>query len=287
MASTLVTGATGFVGRALVRALAQAGHAVTALDRSAGDVAEAATWAGLPAVDHVFHLAARSYVPDSWADPAGFLHTNVTGTARALDHCRANGAHLVFVSGYLYGVPRRLPIREDDPTDPNNPYALSKFLAEQVCAFQAAATNVPVTVLRPFNIFGPGQRVEFLIPAILDQIRRGGPIRVKDLAPRRDFVFLDDVVTALIAAIAQPGGYRVFNIGSGVSCSVREVIDAAQRAAGTSLPVVSEEQPRPNEIPDVQSDIARARRELGWTPRYSLVDGIERLLQAERTAQKK
>src|SRR5438105_775381 len=204
MPRTLVTGATGFVGRALVRALSQAGHAVNALSRSAGDIADAATWARLPAVDHVFHLAGRSYVPDSWADPAGFLRANVTGTARALDYCRANGAHLVFVSGYLYGVPKRLPIREDDPADPNNPYALSKFLAEQVCAFHAAAMQVPVTVLRPFNIFGPGQRGEFLIPAILDQIRRGKEICVKDLAPRRDFVFIDDVVAALIGAVAAP-----------------------------------------------------------------------------------
>src|SRR5262249_23823638 len=182
------------------------------------------------AVDHVFHLAARSYVPDSWADPAGFLHTNVTGTARALDYCRANGAHLVFMSSYLYGTPKRLPIREDDPADPGNPYALSKFLAEQVCAFHAATLRVPVTVLRPFNIFGPGQRLEFLIPAIVEQVRRGGEIRVKDLAPRRDFVFVDDVVAALIGAIAKPGGYRVFNIGSGISHSVREVIDAVQKA---------------------------------------------------------
>src|SRR2546426_4125403 len=236
MARILVTGADGFVGRALVRSLARDGHGVIALGRSAGDVAEATTWADLPPVDHVCHLAARSYVPDSWRDPAGFVHTNMLGTTRALDHCRAHGAHCVYVSGYLYGVPKRLPIREDDPLEPNNPYALSKYLAEQVCAFYAASFGLSVTILRPFNVFGAGQRGEFLIPTILDQIRKGETIRVKDLAPRRDYVFLDDLVSALSRAIASPAGHRAFNIGSGISYSVQDIIDVAQQVAGTRLP---------------------------------------------------
>src|SRR5215470_4327465 len=134
---TLVTGAAGFLGRALARALAKAGHNVTALTHSDGDVADAATWARLPAAQHVFHLAARSYVPDSWHDPAGFLSTNVNGTVQALDYCRRTGAHLVFASTSLFGPPNRLPVREDDTAEPNTPYALSKLLAEQACAFYA------------------------------------------------------------------------------------------------------------------------------------------------------
>jgi GDP-4-dehydro-6-deoxy-D-mannose reductase len=280
MARILVTGAAGFIGRALVPALARAGHDVIALRRSDGDVTEAATWARIPAVDHVFHLAARSFVPESWRDPAGFLHTNVSGTARGLEYSRANGAHFVFVSGYLYGRPMRLPIQEDDPQEPNNPYALSKFLAERVCAFYATSMDLRVTVIRPFNVYGSGQRPEFLIPTILDHIRNGTDIRVKDLAPCRDYVGLDDLVAALLRTIERPGGHRVFNIGSGVSHSVRDIIDVIQAAAGTRLPVVSSEELRPDEIPDVRADITRARTILGWEPRYSLAEGIERLVRA-------
>jgi nucleoside-diphosphate-sugar epimerase len=280
MAKVLVTGAAGFLGRALVPTLALAGHEVLALRRSDGDVSEQATWARLPAVEHVFHLAARSYVPDSWRDPPGFLHTNVSGTARGLEYCRANGAHFVFISGYLYGRPTRLPIEEDDPQEPNNPYALSKFLAERICAFYATSMELPVTLVRPFNVYGFGQRTEFLIPTILDQVRKGDVIRVNDLAPRRDYVCLDDLVAALVLAIERPGGYRVFNIGSGVSYSVRDIIDLIQTAAGTRLPVVSSEEPRPNEIPDVRADITRARTILGWEPRYNFAEGIERLVRA-------
>jgi nucleoside-diphosphate-sugar epimerase len=282
MARKLVTGAAGFIGRALVKALAAEGHAVDALARSDGDVADAATWARLPAAEHVFHLAASTYVPDSWDDPVGFLAANVGGTARALDYCRRSGAHLVFVSAYVYGAPQRLPIREDDAAAPNNPYALSKFLAEQVCAFYAAQMNVPVTVVRPFNIFGPGQRPAFLIPTILAQVRKGETIRVKDLKPRRDYLFVDDLVAALLRTIERPHGYRLFNLGSGVSHSVQEIIDTVQAAAGTTLPVASEDAQRPNEIPDVRADISRAREQLGWAPRISFAEGIARLIRAEQ-----
>src|SRR5919201_1323758 len=163
MSKVLVSGASGLVGRALARALTAQGHRVTALARGDGDVAEAATWERLPEVEHVFHLAGRSYVPDSWHDPAGFIHVNVAGTARALDYCRAVGAHFLFASVSLFGTPRRLPIREDDRVEPNNPYALSKLLAERVCAFHATTWTLPVTVVRLFNVFGAGQRGEFLI----------------------------------------------------------------------------------------------------------------------------
>jgi GDP-4-dehydro-6-deoxy-D-mannose reductase len=280
MARVLVTGAAGFVGRTLVPALTLAGHEVIALRRSDGDVTQAATWARLPAVEHVIHLAGRSFVPESWRDPAGFLHANVSGTAQGLAYSRACGAHFVFASGYLYGRPKRLPIQEDDPQEPNNPYALSKSLAEQICAFYAMSMDLPVTVVRPFNIYGPGQRPEFLIPTIVDQVAKGADIRVNDLGPRRDYVHLDDLAAALVRTIERPGGHRVFNIGSGISYSVRDIIDTIQAAADTRLPVVSSEQPRSNEIADVRADITRARTMLDWAPRYSFADGIARLVRA-------
>jgi nucleoside-diphosphate-sugar epimerase len=282
MAKVLVTGATGFVGRALVPALTLAGHDVIALRRSDGDVTEGATWVRLPAVEHVFHLAGRSFVPESWRDPAGFLHANVSGTAQGLAYSRACGAHFVFVSGYLYGRPKRLPIQEDDPQEPNNPYALSKSLAEQICAFYALSMGMPVTVVRPFNIYGPGQRPEFLIPTIVDHVAKGTDIRVNDLEPRRDYVHLDDFAAALVRTIERPGEHHVVNIGSGMSYSVRDIVDAIQAAAGTQLVVVSSEQPRPNEIADVRADITRARIMLGWEPRVGFAEGIAQLVRAAR-----
>lgn len=282
MTKALITGAGGFIGRPLLRALNVAGVSTLPLTRADGDVAAPETWLHLPAVDHVFHLAGRSYVPDSWQDGAGFMHANVVGTQRALEYCRSHGAKMTFVSAYLYGIPRHLPIGEGDEIRPNNPYALSKHLAEQLCEFYATYHGVAVTVIRPFNVFGPGQRREFLIPEILEQIRIGREIRLKDLEPKRDYVYLNDVVEALVKTLCVGAGYNVINIGSGISYSVREMVDIIQHVAGTDLPVVSDAMVRPQEIPDVRADITRAQELLGWAPHHSFAEGIAKMLQVEK-----
>jgi len=279
MIEALVTGSKGFIGRALVGRLRESGCSVLAAGRDEGDVALSATWDALPPARYVFHLAARSYVPDSWQDPAGFMHTNVTGTQRALDYCRRHGARLVFASAYLYGIPARLPIAESDAVHPNNPYALSKHLAEQLCAFHAAQFGTPVTVIRPFNVYGPGQREEFLIPHIIRQVRAGQEIRLQDLAPKRDYVYVADVAEAFVQSMQLAAGHHVVNIGSGASYSVLELVRMIQQAAGTDLPVVSAASPRQQEIPDVRADISRAAELLGWTPRHALAEGIAKLLR--------
>ena len=163
---------------------------MTLVTSADGDIADPHTLADLPGAAQVFHLAARTFVPDSWRDPAGFVSANVLGSVNVLEYCRKHRAQLTFVSGYLYGKPRHLPISETSPPCPNNPYALSKHLAEQECAFYASEFGLPVTVIRPFNVFGPGQKSHFLIPAIVRQLFGSKAIVVKDLEPRRDYIYL-------------------------------------------------------------------------------------------------
>ncbi len=281
MARILVTGAPGFIGRALCRSLRSHGSEFVELSHRDGDIAEPATLGNIGPVDHVFHLAGRTFVPDSWKDPLGFQKTNALGTGNVLEYCRLHGARLTFVSAYLYGVPYRLPVWEQCLPHPNNPYALSKYLAEQVCEFYAAYHGVQVTVIRPFNLFGPGQKEHFLIPHIVNQVMARQTIHVKDLEPRRDYVYIDDLVDALLRTLSGPSGYNVFNIGSGSSLSVREMIAAIQAIAGTELPVVSSGEVRRNEIDDVYADIGKARAELGWTPGLTFAQGVEKLMSEE------
>jgi nucleoside-diphosphate-sugar epimerase len=273
--AVVVTGASGFIGTTLVGSLRRAGYDVIPAGRDIGNMTEASFWNSLPRVKHLVHLAGRSYVPDSWNVPADFYAANVVGVARAVEYCRRTAAHMLFVSSYVYGKPKRLPIDENHPIAPGNPYALSKVLAEQVCTFHAEAEHLTVTIVRPFNIFGPGQRTEFLIPTVIDQIKRGTDIRIKDVKPRRDYLFIDDFAAGLERALRSPEGLRVFNLGSGSSYSVAEVIDMAQTLAGTRLEVHCEESTRQNEIADVRADITRARTQLGWEPRVSLREGLQ------------
>lgn len=276
----LVTGATGFVGRALVCRLQEAGHAVIGIGSRDADLRQRGSLASHAGsgVTCVVHLAGRSFVPDSWADPGGFVDTNVGGTSNVLEFCRQSGARLVYVSAYIYGVPERLPVDEAAIVRPNNPYAQSKHLAEQLCSFYAKQFSVAVTVLRPFNIYGPGQDARFLIPTIVRQAFEEAEIRVRDLAPKRDFVYVDDVAVAIEKTLARDAGFAIFNVASGTSVSVGDIIDTVQSLLGTRKPVTVEGGPRHNEIADVVGDTSLASAELGWRPAVALSDGIARIL---------
>jgi nucleoside-diphosphate-sugar epimerase len=277
MASILVTGASGFIGRHLVPRLRADGHHVLEVRRTSGDVAARATWMSLPAADTVVHLAGKSFVPHSWDDPAAFLGTNVLGTVEAMEYAREHGAHLVFLSSYLYGDAGQQPIAESRPLIATNPYALSKKLAEEACGFFADRFGVTITILRPFNIYGPGQADTFLVPTIVNQVRAGRDIHVRDLEPRRDYVYVLDVVDAIVRSVARASGFRVFNVGSGASHSVRELIRTIQEVWGTELPVHSDGVRRPDEIMETVADIGHAARGIGWTPRFTLRHGLEHL----------
>lgn len=275
MIDVLVTGAGGFVGRTLIRRLELEGRfRVLRLDRSSGDICDAKTWSQVPPAAAVFHLAARTFVPDSWQDSAAFMQTNIIGTEQALAYCRQHGAKLILPSTYVYGAPPYLPIDEAAPARPSNPYALSKWMAEELCAFAQRIHGVSSVILRLFNVFGPGEPPEFLIPTIIRQVREGREIRLQSLTPRRDYVFADDVVDALILALNAPVGCHRVNIASGQSYSVQEVVDLVQAIAGTQLPVLSAAIERPHEILDTKADISLAKQLLNWQPRVSFSDGL-------------
>jgi nucleoside-diphosphate-sugar epimerase len=278
----LVTGSNGFIGAALTPLLRQEGYAVTHFDHADGDVSrKALAFAG---VTHVIHLAAKTYVPESWQDPYSFYQVNVMGSANVLEFCRRHGCPVTLMSSYLYGPPRRLPIAEDHPIDPNSPYNHSKALVESIGEFYAAKFGLPVTILRPFNIYGPGQRSDFLIPSLVRQALDAttNTIEVADLEPRRDYLYLDDLLRAILATLAHSHPFATYNIGSGLSYSVEQVIQTVQAAAGTDKPFRSRGQRRPSEVMDTVADISKARSELGWEPSVPFAEGIRRVVAAYR-----
>jgi len=279
MARILVTGASGFIGKHLVPKLRDNHHDVIEANSRSGDIADEGTWQSFPQVDVVIHLAGRTFVPDSWLDSAGFLKTNFLGTIAALEYCKNNDARLVYLSSYLYGNPEKLPISESAPLYANNPYALSKKLTEEACQFYSDSFGVKITVLRPFNVYGPGQSELFLIPSIIDQTSLGDVIRVKDLEPKRDYVYIDDLVSAIIKAIGLNQGFSVFNIGTGLSYSVAELIGLIQEIKGSKLTCISSEERRPDEILDCRADIAQATRCLGWKPETDLKSGLRAVIE--------
>ncbi|MGL6067690.1 MAG: NAD-dependent epimerase/dehydratase family protein, partial [Sediminibacterium sp.] len=263
MYKILLTGATGFIGTALHRQLKTLGHTVHLLSQRDGKVEDMFTWQSIPPTDIVIHLAARTFVPDSWEHPAAFMATNATGTLHALEYCRKHKAKFIFLSSYLYGNPEHLPIPETAPLYTPNPYAQSKKTAEDFCTFYSTAYQVNTIILRPFNVYGPNQNPSFLIPHIIHQALYNSTIRVKDLTPKRDYIHLHDLIAAIIACIDYKKS-GIFNVGSGISYSVQEIIDIVQNITKRNLPVISDAEVRRAEIMDTVADISLAKKELDW-----------------------
>lgn len=281
MKNILVTGSSGFIGVALVDALKNMGLNILKFDSLDGDISEYDFCQEYKNIDihHIFHLAAKTFVPDSWENPLEFYKTSVLGTGQILELCRHKNIPLTFISAYLYGLPEKLPISEDDKIKSNNPYAHSKYLAEELCRFYSEYYNVKVTIARPFNIFGKNQKSMFLIPFIIKQVLNDDVIKVKDLYPKRDYIYLDDLINGLVKTIDNKKQFSIYNFGSGNELSVQAIIDIIQKIAGTNKEVLSEKQERLNEIMNVVADISKAKRELGWQPEFSFENGIKDIIE--------
>lgn len=274
----LVTGASGFVGRELLQALRQSGTHIQTHSSADGDIADC----NLPfeGVSHVFHLAAKTFVPDSWKSPREFYKTNVLGCVNVLDLCRRSGASLTFLSSYVYGRPERLPISEDDPVRAFNPYAHTKILAEEVIRYYGTQFGVRWTIIRPFNLYGPGQKADFLIPALVQQAvdPASTDITVADERPRRDYIHVRDLVRLLLMSCHSPS-CTVLNAGAGRSYSIREIVNELTEITGREKRLRSLGQPRPDEVLDVVADASRARAQFGWSPAITMRAGLTEMVR--------
>jgi nucleoside-diphosphate-sugar epimerase len=282
----LVTGATGFIGRRLVNRLEEIGHVVYPFSRTLGhDVNDYSSFTPFlrEGIEIVVHLAGLTFVPDSWVDSAAFYRVNTHGTQKVLDFCNSAKARMLYVSAYVYGVPDYLPIDESHPVRPNNPYAHSKWLGEEMCRFYSGYKGVRATILRPFNLYGPDQDERFLIPSMLRQLKEKGVIRVKDLTPRRDYLHLDDFAEALLLAMAHDEPFALFNVGSGRSYSVHQILEMLV-SGGKQVPFASTDEPRENEIPETVADITAVRERLGWTPKRELRDELAGMVRADQSS---
>ncbi len=277
----LVTGSEGFIGKALVSKLILSGYELVGFDFKDGDIAQKGILDHLKneGIGHVIHLAAKTFVPESWKEPFDFYRVNLLGTTNVLDFCRSNDASLTYISSYLYGAPEYLPVDENHPLKAHNPYSHSKIIADDTCRYFRDHFNIPVTIFRPFNVYGPGQELRFLIPKIIKQLQDPSipAIEVMDLKPKRDYLFIDDMVDALILSISGPKD--TYNLGSGQSESVKEIIDMLISLTGIHKPIKSSEQERTDEINDLYADITKVRAQLGWEPKVSLEEGLRRSLR--------
>ena len=274
-----VTGSTGFVGSHLIKRLNNSGFAVIKLDIKDGiDITDWKQIRSIDKFDLLFHLAAKTYVPDSYENPRDFYYTNITSTINVLELCRIHKAKFVFASSYIYGSPEYLPVDENHPVVAFNPYSQTKIIGEQLCKRYYRDFGVSVVVLRPFNIYGIGQNENFLIPAIIKQAKSGS-ILLKDPNPKRDMVFIDDVIDAYVkAAEYDQKGYDVFNVGSGNSYSVLEIVNMVRDCFDHGIDVRFTNKKRKDEVLDTVADISKAKELLHWEPQTHLREGLKKMI---------
>jgi UDP-glucose 4-epimerase len=276
----LITGHKGFIGSYLTQQLQLDTHELILCDLSTGiDIKNWDEVSAFTNIDVVVHLANLSFVPASFADPKLFYETNYLTTLNMLELCRLNNARMIYFSSYMYGSPDYQPIDENHPKKAYNPYAQTKLIAESLCEGYNRDFKVPVTIFRPFNIYGKGQNPDFLIPTIVSQAKTGR-IVIKDDRPKRDYIHVTDIVSAVIKAINQPQSteMQVFNLGSGISHSVKEVIDMVCGFFDNKIEYTCTNEIRQNEVMDTIADISKIKKELNWKPEVSLEEGIRLLI---------
>lgn len=290
----LVTGAGGYLGGAVVRALLAAGHEPVALARAAGpripggvevrlaDLRDdEALLRAVRNIDAVIHLAGLTRARVSWDRPLDYFDVNVGGTVSLLRAMQTQQvSRLVFAStGAIYGCPEQQPMSEELPDAPPHPYASSKAAAESVIKWQAQRGELAGVVLRLFNVAGGMDPDETrIVPRIISALRGADALTINgDGSAVRDYLHISDAAAAFVAALAHlpdPGSVNRFNIGSGVGSSIADLIAAAERVATRRVPVVH--QPPAAEPRRLVCNPSRALAALGWQPNCSDLDSILR-----------
>tara|TARA_X000001036_G_C20525449_1_gene743915 strand:- start:133 stop:993 length:861 start_codon:yes stop_codon:yes gene_type:complete len=277
-----ITGSTGFLGIELCKKIKILNHNIIHINKRSGyDIADYKTLSNVPEFDLLIHLAAETYIPDSYIDPIKFYNTNVLGTMNMLELCRKYNAKIIYTSSYIYGVPEKLPIDEKHKIQPSNPYSESKYLGENLCKAYYRDFDVSYMILRPFNIYGPNQNKNFLLSKIINSAK-DGLVELMDSRPKRDYIYIDDVISAY-TAIIQKGFVKnlIINIGSGESYSISEILDIVQKNIKNNFKVVYLNKYRKNEILDTVADISLAKETIGWTPATSIKQGIKKIIEDE------
>jgi UDP-glucose 4-epimerase len=300
----LITGGAGFLGSALANQLVGGGHEVRVIDDlSSGDRAALRPsvhftrgdvnnipllWTALQDVDCVYHLAARVSVAQSILYPRDYNMVNVGGTVSLMEAMRDAGIRRVVLasSGAVYGQQPRQPVRETDTPRPDSPYAVSKWAAEQYVHTIGELWGIETVALRIFNAYGPGQHLPVshapVVPRFVNAALTGGSVVIYgDGRQSRDFIYLSDVVAALIsAATAERVDRRVLNIGSGLETDVNRLNERIAEAVGRPLRQVWNREKSAG-VPRLVADISQARELLGFRPAVTLAEGLRRLLDED------
>jgi UDP-glucuronate 4-epimerase len=307
----LVTGCAGFIGSHLADALLRRGNEVIGVDAftdyyprptKESNLNEARTDRGLSLVeldlsadaldpllenvDGIFHLAAQPGVRGSWGETfAHYVRDNILATQRLFEAAAARGLRVVMSStSSIYGNAEAYPTREDATPRPVSPYGVTKLACESLARTYAECFGLETVVLRYFTVYGPRQRPDMAFAKIISALLAGRPFPLFGSGEQsRDFTYVDDAVSATVAAMERGSSGMVYNVGGGSETTLNDAIALCEELSGRRLQVVHEAVAR-GDVRRTGADTSLIRSQLGWRPETSLVDGLAAQVAAVRAA---
>ncbi|MGC5324879.1 NAD-dependent 4,6-dehydratase LegB [Brevibacillus sp. SYSU BS000544] len=303
----LVTGADGFIGSHLTEELIRQGHDVKAfvyynsfnswgwLDHSPKDIKEnLEVFSGdirdpygvkeaMKGCDVVMHLAALIAIPYSYHSPETYVDTNIKGTLNVVQAARELNVHKIVhtSTSEVYGTAQYVPISEEHPLQGQSPYSASKIGADQIAMSFFTSFDTPVSIIRPFNTYGPRQSARAVIPTIISQIASGQRrVKLGALHPTRDFNYISDTVNGFISiAESDRSVGKVINIGSNYEVSIADTVNLIADIMGTQIEIEMDQErlrPEKSEVDRLWADNAKAKELLGWAPQFGGREGLRR-----------
>ena len=304
----LITGADGFIGSHLTEMLVKQGakvkalsqynsfnywgwlediHCLDSIEVLNGDIRDPHYCKHITKdVDIVFHLAALIAIPYSYVAPSSYVDTNVTGTLNIVQACLENNVQKVIPTSTseVYGTAQYVPIDENHPIQPQSPYSASKIGADNMAMSFYNAFNLPVTIVRPFNTYGPRQSARAVIPTIITQIANGQKsIKLGDVSPTRDFNYVEDTCRGFIQlALCEEAIGETVNIGSNYEISVGDTLNLIKEIMQSNVEFITDEQrirPEKSEVFRLWCDNSKIKSLTGFEPKYSIKDGLEKTIE--------
>jgi UDP-glucose 4-epimerase len=281
----IVTGHTGFLGSHISKYFKDKKYQIVGISRKKEsnldfkqykiDITKNKVPVSLKKFD-VIHCAGITDIQYCQDNPKECFEINLLGTIKMLEFARKNNSKFIFLStSHVYGMPQKLPIKEGDRKKPISVYASSKYAAELCCMSYAEQYGMNITILRPFSIYGPKEANHFVISNIISQLKNNKKIEIGNLYPKRDFIFVSDVVDAVETVLKKTNGLNIFNVSTGKDFSINDVCKMLMKISQNKKEIKSKKiLSRKKDIKKIVGDSSSLRK-LGWKPKISLLEGLK------------
>lgn len=273
----LLTGHTGFIGTNILNKFSPSYSFVTLnpINQARINILNKEELNGVEEVDTIIHLAAKTSISNSIANPYEVYYTNVVGTLNVLDYAvNKDVKNIINLSTFVYGIPKYMPIDEGHPVNPHAPYNKSKIISEKLCEYYSKDNGLNIVTLRPFNIYGPKQKSSFISIAIQKMFRHE-PVKLSKPGTQRDFLYIDDFLDLIDKILNEfPKGYNVYNVGCGQSFRLEKIIELLETITNIKINTEYDSSIRLNDIIEMRANTEKAKKKFNWEPKTSIHEGL-------------